>query len=124
MKPLFVYGTLMEGAGLGGLLGACVRRPALMRGRLFRLPAGYPALQVGPDGLVHGELVELSDASLLSVIDAYEGVDQGLYRREVHAALVGVRPTPAWVYVMPDPAAAGGRTIPSGRWKALGRTRV
>jgi gamma-glutamylcyclotransferase (GGCT)/AIG2-like uncharacterized protein YtfP len=121
VKRLFVYGTLMEGGGQGGLLSGCARRPATIRGELFRMPPGYPALRWGGDDVVHGELVQLRDAAILAVLDAYEGVDQGLYARAVHPVRVGLRPIPAWVYVMRDPMAQGGVPIAGGRWRPAGR---
>lgn len=111
----------MEGGGQGGLLAGCSRRKATIRGELFRMPPGYPALRWGGDQVVHGELVELRDPAMLTVLDAYEGVGQGLYQRAVHPVSIGVRPVPAWVYVMRDPASNGGVPIVSGRWRHAGR---
>ena len=121
MKPLFVYGTLLENGAQAGLLQGCSRRPATLRGRLYRMPAGYPALVPGGSGEVHGELVELPRHALFGILDAYEGVEQGLYRREEHVARVGIRPVPCWAYVMHKPELRGGRVIPSGRWRSVRR---
>lgn len=117
LDKLFVYGTLMEGQAQAGLLGAASRVPGTVRGALWALPAGYPALGPG-DGTVHGELVELRDPALLTLLDRYEGVDEGLYRRvriEVRASL---RLQLAWVYLMANPQRRGGRRLPQGRWRA------
>lgn len=121
MRPLFVYGTLMEQGAQSGLLGSCVRRPATMRGSLFSMPAGYPALRPDDAGVVHGELVDLDSEGLLAILDTYEGVHQGLYRRVVLPARVGIKPVPAWVYVMSEPEAKGGRPLSSGRWRSIRR---
>ncbi len=67
-QHLFVYGTLMSGAG--HRMGARLQRearlvgPARIKGRLYDLGA-YPALvETGPaDGDVHGEVFELIDPS-------------------------------------------------------------
>lgn len=115
--PLFVYGTLRHGASHAGLLGAARRRSASTRGTLWRMPAGYPALDPAGDGVVHGELCEPVPESVLRVLDAYEGVDEGLYRRsrlavdpgEGHLVL-------AWAWVMRDPGRRGGLPVRSGRW--------
>ena len=122
VKPesLFVYGTLLKGQSHGGLLGDSPRVAATTEGRLWSLPAGYPALGVG-EGIVHGELVEIERPGLLSILDRYEGVDEGLYRRVKVDVLVGLRSREAWTYVMEDPRARGGKHIPEGRWSPIRR---
>ena len=77
-KPrLAVYGSLLSGVGAMRELGVegCVRRiaPCTIAGVLYDLGA-YPGLRPG-DGSVAGELVELADASVLRVLDDYEGYD-------------------------------------------------
>ena len=121
MKPLFVYGTLLEAGSQAGLLLGCSRRPATLRGQLYRMPAGYPALVPGGSTEVHGELVDIPREALLGILDTYEGVAEGLYCREEHVARVGIRPVPCWAYVMHKPELRGGRVIPSGRWRSVGR---
>lgn len=89
--PLFVYGTLLRGQPSDGFLADRDVRAATVRGRLFRVPAGYPALVLDPAGAeIHGELVLDVDPGLLRVLDLFEGVHNGLYRRQpVTAALRG-----------------------------------
>jgi gamma-glutamylcyclotransferase (GGCT)/AIG2-like uncharacterized protein YtfP len=113
--PLFVYGTLRTGGPRAALLGDSPRRPATTRGALYDLPAGYPAL-TGGDDLVYGEIVGPLDDRRLALVDRYEGVDEGLYRREVWDVAVDATQVRAWVYVMDDPLAHGGVRVPSGRW--------
>ena len=80
--PLFVYGSLMQGQPADGYLASRRIRPATVRGKLYRAPAGYPALVLDPEGgLIHGELVLDPDPGLLIVLDLYEGVRDGLYQR-------------------------------------------
>ena len=80
--PLFVYGTLLQGQPSDGYLASRRIRAATVRGRLFRVPAGYPALVLDPDGApIHGELVMDVDPGLLMVLDLFEGVRDGLYQR-------------------------------------------
>jgi gamma-glutamylcyclotransferase (GGCT)/AIG2-like uncharacterized protein YtfP len=117
MTPLFVYGTLTSAAPQGALLAGYRRTPATVRGRLYDLPAGYPAVTLGGDGIVHGELVETPEDGKLLVLDAYEGVPEGLYRRVLAEVSVGLRRVQAWIYVMDAPEARGGRLVPTGRWK-------
>jgi gamma-glutamylcyclotransferase (GGCT)/AIG2-like uncharacterized protein YtfP len=92
-----------------------------VRGALWRLPAGYPALCLEGDDLVHGELVDAPDPRRLALLDRYEGVDEGLYRRARVEVVVGLRPMSAWAWVMEDPRARGGRRLPDGRWRSLRR---
>ncbi|MBO85388.1 MAG: hypothetical protein CL927_08520 [Deltaproteobacteria bacterium] len=80
--PLFVYGSLLQGQPSDGYLASRRIRPATVRGRLYRVPAGYPALVLDPEGsLIHGELVMDVEPGLLVVLDLFEGVRDGLYQR-------------------------------------------
>lgn len=120
MNDLFVYGTLMAGEPQGGLLKRFAREEASVPGRLYRLPQGYPALQpaqVGQGSRVFGELVRGVDPRLIPVLDQYEGVAEGLYRRIRVDVTSGLRTWPAWAWVMDDPPARGGVRIPKGRWR-------
>ncbi|MDR3683392.1 MAG: gamma-glutamylcyclotransferase [Geothrix sp.] len=112
---LFVYGTLRE----GGSHHAWLRRThpegltrAWVAGRLFHLPAGYPALvpEAEPEapppgpGWVAGEFVGYEDEadleSALADLDPLEGVEEGLFTREVRPVhLEGGQRYQAWVYV-------------------------
>lgn len=117
-RPLFVYGTLLSEGSQAAMLGSRARRGAWVRGTLWGLPAGYPALALEGEGRVHGELVD-DVGPLLSLLDHYEGVDEGLYRRVEVVANAALRRVPAWAYVMTDPLAHGGRVLPSGRWRPV-----
>ncbi len=112
---LFVYGTLRE----GGSNHAWLLRTqpegltrAWVGGRLFHLPAGYPALVPGVDpgtpppgpGWVRGDFVGYEDGadleSALADLDPLEGVEEGLFTREVLTVLLeGGHRYQAWVYV-------------------------
>jgi gamma-glutamylcyclotransferase (GGCT)/AIG2-like uncharacterized protein YtfP len=116
--PMFVYGTLMSGGDRAELLRGLARRVATVRGTLYDLPAGYPALVLDGGGRVHGELVDPPDARLLGVLDAYEGVAEGLYDRVAVDAKVGLRTMRAWTYVLDAPRARNGRIVRGGRWQA------
>jgi len=118
---LFVYGTLQRGQPQGALLAPCRRVPASTRGVLWGLPAGYPALVPEGSEPVHGELVEPVDERLLGLLDHYEGVAEGLYRRVEIEVDVGLRRHVAWAYVMDHPEDRGGRRIPDGRWRGVVR---
>lgn len=115
--PLFVYGTLRTGDSQSVLLGTLPRRPAWIRGALYTLPAGYPAAVLGPEGRIHGELVEPPEERLLRLLDRYEGVDEGLYQRVECEVQIGLRSARAWVYAMEAARARTGRLVPDGRWR-------
>jgi gamma-glutamylcyclotransferase (GGCT)/AIG2-like uncharacterized protein YtfP len=120
-EPLFVYGTLMAGASRGALLGDAPRVAATCTGRLYDLPAGYPALDPSVEGVVHGELIAAFPSARWGVLDLYEGVGEGLYRRVKIDVRVGLRRFLAWSYVMDDPAARGGVWVRDGRWRCTRR---
>lgn len=103
MQPLFVYGTLMRGEERDGLLREFEARPAHTLGRLWRAPAGYPALAFDPRGQpIAGEVVRIDHPSLLMVLDLYEGVGEGLYSRVTIPVQTNDGTEMAWAYVM-DP---------------------
>jgi len=100
-NKLFIYGTLMRGEERDGLVAHLTAHPATVRGNLWRAPAGYPALQMNPNGLdIAGELLVLEQQSILMVLDLYEGVAEGLYTREVIDVSVKGQTESAWAYTM------------------------
>lgn len=115
---LFVYGTLMSGHPEHGMLVGLRREPATVTGRLYHLPAGYPAITLGGDAHVQGELVYGVSSPMLSVLDRYEGIEEGLYRREIVRAWLPLRRYQAYIYVMDDPERRGGQWIRAGRWRS------
>lgn len=85
MTHLFVYGTLKQGQPrhrfLAGqkFVGAAQTQPHY---RLYHL-GSYPGLVHATDGLaIEGELWDVSE-ECLKQLDRIEGVETGLYRREV-----------------------------------------
>lgn len=111
---LFVYGTLRSGGGAAGQLRGCrLVGPGSVAGTLYDL-GDYPALVLGGDGRVEGE-VWRCPAGVLPRLDEYEGVAEGLFgRAEVEAA--GVR---CWTYVAGPrllPGLTPERRIASGSW--------
>jgi gamma-glutamylcyclotransferase (GGCT)/AIG2-like uncharacterized protein YtfP len=113
LNALFVYGTLMRGRSNHHRIERAVRiEPATVRGLLFGLPEGYPALLEG-EGTVHGELCFFDDLeSILPEVDAYEG---SLYARIRCEAAVEEQRYPAWCYAVRE-IPPGAWPIPSGRW--------
>ncbi len=116
---LFVYGSLMSGGGTAFLKGLDAQ-PARVRGRLFRMPHGYPAMVLDDEaGWVTGQLVLLDGPHRLTVLDHYEGVGRGLYARvPVRVASAG-RTRGAWAYTMTGPQVRNrkGVALRSGRWR-------
>jgi gamma-glutamylcyclotransferase (GGCT)/AIG2-like uncharacterized protein YtfP len=115
---LFIYGTLRSGGGAARLLRGCrLVGPGSVAGTLYELGA-YPALVLGGDGRVEGE-VWRCPADVLGRLDEYEGVAEGLFGRvEVEAG--GER---CWTYVAGPlllPKLTPERRIPSGRWPPPG----
>jgi gamma-glutamylcyclotransferase (GGCT)/AIG2-like uncharacterized protein YtfP len=131
MNPhLFVYGTLLSGAGHPK--GAQLRREARLLGeatiqscRLYSL-GPYPGLVEAADaaGPVHGEVYALnSPAASLRWLDAYEGIvpgnhDQNRYERAERPVELATGATfAAWVYLYRR-GVTGLQPIPNGRWLA------
>jgi gamma-glutamylcyclotransferase (GGCT)/AIG2-like uncharacterized protein YtfP len=112
---LFVYGTLLSGGGKESLLRDCrLLREATVRGTLFDL-GRYPALVMGADSIVHGELWSCT-AETLEALDSYEGVAEGLFER-VRIALAGGGA--CWTYVAGPRVRsrlATASRLPAGLW--------
>jgi len=112
-RLLFAYGTLGPGGGTGE--GRLDWQEDAVRGRLFDL-GPYPAL-VGWDdpaaGWVEGHVREVDRLELDRVLDPYEGVDEGLFRR---VALRSRSGREVWAYVYPHPVPDGARG-PLARWE-------
>ncbi|TAE96697.1 MAG: gamma-glutamylcyclotransferase [Oscillatoriales cyanobacterium] len=126
---VFVYGTLKPGECNylryceGKVVSAC---PAIARGQLFALPAGYPAMISG-EGRVYGFLLCFGDSAILPDLDALEEYDperqpaQNEYQRQeieifdLNCQSLGT----AWVYLMlPDRLRSlRGIFLPDGTWK-------
>lgn len=125
---VFVYGTLKPGGYYWprfceGRVTSCLA--AKVRGQLFALSVGYPALVHG-DGWAHGHLLTLRDEAVLSGFDTLEGYEPGRdpgeneYER-IRAEIfdeTGESLGEAWAYVMSHERvnALGGVLLASGDW--------
>ena len=120
---VFFYGTLMAGfdrrrrAGIDGNLSYIGR--GAIRAALFDLGL-YPAAVPAPEGLVWGEVYEMTDSpTVLAALDEIEGFrvddpDRSLYlRQEVDVRLPDGTYAPAAVYFYNAPLGQAFR-IPSG----------
>jgi len=88
----FVYGTLRDPERARKLLGHAEFGPDVRLRGLHRVEGRYPTL--APGGATEGRVLRLRDGDL-EALDAYEGVDRGLYVR----VRVPGDPGPLWTYV-------------------------
>jgi len=120
---VFFYGTLMAGFDRRQRAGMDANLRYLGRGSiqaaLFDLGL-YPAAVPAPDGVVRGELYEITDApTVLAALDEIEGYrpddhDRSLYVRSLTAvALPDGTSESAWAYFYNAPLGRATR-IPSG----------
>ena len=114
MKPLFVAGRLEALPYPEGVFLEPSGPEARIRGTLYALPAGYPAISLTGRGYVEGFLLTPRSEATLRVLDALE--DPLSTRREVRA-LWGLRAVDAWVYEHPHPETSGGQRLPDGVWR-------
>jgi gamma-glutamylcyclotransferase (GGCT)/AIG2-like uncharacterized protein YtfP len=125
-ERLFVYGTLRPSFGEEGT--SLVRHmkaegPATARGLLYDL-GSYPGMVRG-DGVVHGELLQITQPADLEALDHYEecGGPWPLFRREPMEVL---RPDGeaaiAWVYLYAR-SVEGATFIDCGDYLARARER-
>lgn len=112
---LFAYGTLQDAGQVAAVVGGAVCCRVIgggkVRGVLYDL-GEYPGLRPSesPDDFVPGVVLELDDAALAR-LDAYEGVADGLYVRELQQVrLDDGQHAAAWVYVY-NRSTAGRRRI-------------
>jgi gamma-glutamylcyclotransferase (GGCT)/AIG2-like uncharacterized protein YtfP len=119
MPLFFAYGTLSPVDS-----GSAIREGwegDAVRGRLYGL-GPYPALvdhEDGNAGWVEGYVRPVTMEQLTGMLDSYEGVDEGLYRRVFVTTRAGRE---VWVYVYgrPLPSNAIG---PLSRWNSTKRVR-
>lgn len=128
MLSIFVYGTLKPGHSN---YGCCYDRvlsadAAMVRGQLFDLPVGYPAMALG-DQWVLGYRLTFADEQILLILDELEGyslhrpsdrneyqrVWVAIFNREGHSLGEG------WTYRMDADRVQRyqGRLIDSGEWQ-------
>ncbi len=111
---VFVYGTLKRGYGNHRLL-ELGRARFLGRDKIEGAMHNYgsfPAVTLGQPGTVHGEVYEVS-AATLERLDRLEGTPS-FYQRTRVSMSTGEN---AWAYVMNPERVAGKRRVPSGHWE-------
>jgi gamma-glutamylcyclotransferase (GGCT)/AIG2-like uncharacterized protein YtfP len=135
-RRVFVYGTLKPGGFYWprfceGKVGPPVE--AKVRGRLFHLPAGYPALVAGGGEWARGFVLEFLGDAALAGVDGLEGYDpDGPPEANEYERIVvdGFRPDGGplgrvWTYVMDEAKARGlgGEPVDGGNWKGAAEER-
>lgn len=126
MEKVFVYGSLRTDFwNYDKVLKNRVRQveKGQIKGDLYHLPAGYPAVILG-EGTVYGEVITLSQDKILKSLDLLEGYmgegEENLYvrvKQKVH--LEDGSQKMCWVYIYVDEKVAKkeGKYIPHGDWK-------
>lgn len=125
-QMLFIYGSLAEGMvhfdKIRDFIVSVV--PAVAHGTVYRLKVGYPAMVLGGQDLIHGNLVELKPSEMLwHLLDGFYGYNQqepskSLYVRDAINVLANSTVSTAWVYVLPaDKIPANAQVIPGGDWQ-------
>ena len=122
---LFVYGTLKRGGKSHGQLvrkrGVRFVGAARIRGELYKLDGeSFPgAIQTAAgDSFVKGHLFALRDPEeTLASLDEFEGVSEGLFRRELVNAWIRRRRMKAWAYFYARPL-MGASLVPTGMYSS------
>ena len=98
---LFAYGTLRAGGRATGMLRDCEHvSPGELGGVLYDIDGDFPALVLYGNTPVSGDIWRCPNA-LLPVLDDYEGIEKGLFRRvgvRVRASVDALE-IPCWAYV-------------------------
>ncbi|MFN6560778.1 MAG: gamma-glutamylcyclotransferase [Nostoc sp. ChiSLP01] len=134
LVQVFVYGTLKPGEAnykrfcAGKIVDA---KKAFVKGKLFALPMGYPAMTLG-NSQVHGYLVSFANPAILNQLDVLEGyhpardVSENLYSRKTIEVYQGewLSLGWAWVYLMSLERVdqLGGVLQPDGWWSGSSLT--
>ena len=123
---ILVYGTLLRGEANHARFcaDALTVEPASTRGRLYHLPAGFPAMVEDAEGAVYGEAMTFPEIeAALAKVDLLEGYRPGrpehsLYLRRVQPVtlLRSGEAVAAYCYIWRGPLPRGAVLIPSGRW--------
>lgn len=122
MAFVFVYGTLRFGERNHRLLEGAKRIAAIatVQGDLIDTGAGYPALILGSQHLVAGEIYEVDDECLvrLDELEGYHGPGHphNHYERVVVEMRTDTGMYEGWTYIYNQPVAERA-IIPHGEWK-------
>lgn len=125
MEKIFVYGSLLQNFwNHDRVLKNRVHsiEKGTIKGELYHLPAGYPAVATGDDQ-IYGEVYTLSHNKHLKSIDLLEGYtgnpEVDIYKREKRTVtLSDGTTTDCWVYIYMDEhyVKKNGKYINHGNW--------
>ncbi|MGL4797788.1 MAG: gamma-glutamylcyclotransferase family protein [Cellulosilyticaceae bacterium] len=124
MEKIFVYGSLRtQFWNHDKVLKNRVRKveEATIKGELFHLPEGYPAVVEGKE-TIYGELLTVSQEKILKSIDFLEGYfgegEDNLYvRKKIKVATeAGEEEGWTYMYVNASYAKKKGRKVAKGDW--------
>lgn len=109
---LFTYGTLRPGCHAFGLFEGKAELVGLttLPGHSIYSTGGFPGMKVDETGTVIGNLMKVTDASVFSRLDQYEGYPS-LFDRKVVETVDG----PAWAYTFQHPVREEQKIV-SGDW--------
>jgi gamma-glutamylcyclotransferase (GGCT)/AIG2-like uncharacterized protein YtfP len=122
-QHLFVYGTLKRGGRNYARLRthkARFVRTARIRAELYQVPGekfSTAVLTDAGDKFVRGELFALRNPHETRALDEFEGVPDGLFRRQLVAVCARSRRVEAWTYLYAR-SLQGATLIPSGIYSA------
>ncbi|HUP90323.1 MAG TPA: gamma-glutamylcyclotransferase family protein [Longimicrobiales bacterium] len=110
---LFVYGTLRRGGSAVDLLKQCTPiGMGTVGGVLYNIDNLHPALVLYGASPVEGDVWKCP-VGLLSTLDQYEGVSDGLFRRVGVTVMMELNEVPAWTYTAGP--ALSRKLVPSQR---------
>ncbi len=128
VDKIFVYGTLMSGMSNYHVIRPFIKtvKPAKMKGILYDLPLGYPAMVDG-EGTVLGEIMESNDIeSALAILDELEeyygpGALGNEYIRVIREAECNGEKYNTFVYLWAKPMQLDelGILLTNGDWKTI-----
>lgn len=112
---MFVYGSLKRGYPNHRLLESCMIscKQATIKGTLYDIKLGFPALQLKGNYTIKGELAQI-DERVLPYFDHFEGVPR-FYQREETDVNVDGKTVKAYVYTMKI-LPANSSIIKNGQW--------
>ena len=104
VNRVFAYGTFRSGQSARAMIAGHVTAttPCTAPGQIFALPDGKAGMVIVDDGMVIGEILELTElTAALALLDAYEGDDYERTLRQV--TLADGSQVWAWCYVLANP---------------------
>ncbi|GAA0453427.1 gamma-glutamylcyclotransferase [Alkalibacillus silvisoli] len=118
---VFVYGTLLFGERNHRLIeeANCSAKVAWVKGHLVDTTNGYPALVLGSDQQVYGELYRISDELMIEIdkLEGYVPDGESHYERKVVEVETDLGRLKAYTYYYEAWKAEGLREVAFGNWR-------